>query len=167
MSEAYPAPQRPRAPHPGRRSGGPGYAGPVREVLIGLAIVAGVWIVALAGLLLLGRRIAARRLVSLVPNLVALFRGLLGDPRVPVASKVLLGAGFLWIVSPVDLVPEFVPVLGPLDDAVVGALVLRHVVRRAGSEVVADHWRGDAATLAVLLRVAGVRRPRRPGLPAG
>jgi uncharacterized membrane protein YkvA (DUF1232 family) len=133
----------------------------VRELLIALAVVLLVWVVALGVLLLVGRKIAAKRLLTLVPNLVSLFRGLLGDDRVPLASKVLLGAGLVWIVSPIDLVPEFIPVLGPLDDAVVGALVLRHVVRRAGPSVVAEHWRGDDATLAVLLRVAGVRKDRR------
>jgi uncharacterized membrane protein YkvA (DUF1232 family) len=133
----------------------------VRALLIALAVVLLVWVVALGVLLLVGRKIAAKRLLTLVPNLVSLFRGLLGDDRVPLASKVLLGAGLVWIVSPIDLVPEFIPVLGPLDDAVVGALVLRHVVRRAGPSVVAEHWRGDDATLAVLLRVAGVRKDRR------
>jgi len=133
----------------------------VRELLIVLAVVLLVWVVALAVLVLVGRKIAAKRLLTLVPNLVSLFRGLLGDDRVPISSKVLLGAGLVWIVSPIDLVPEFIPVLGPFDDAVVGALVLRHVVRRAGPSVVAEHWRGDDATLAVLLRVAGVRKDRR------
>jgi uncharacterized membrane protein YkvA (DUF1232 family) len=133
----------------------------VRELLIVLAVVLLVWVVALGVLLLVGRKIAAKRLLTLVPNLVSLFRGLLGDDRVPLASKVALGAGLVWIVSPIDLVPEFIPVLGPFDDAIVGALVLRHVVRRAGPSVVAEHWRGDDATLSVLLRVAGVRKDRR------
>jgi uncharacterized membrane protein YkvA (DUF1232 family) len=138
----------------------------VREVVFAVAVVVGVWIVALVVLYVLGRRLAARRIATLVPNLVALFRGLVGDPRVPLASKLVLGAGLLWIVSPVDLVPEFVPVLGPFDDAVVGALVLRHVVRRAGADVVSSHWRGDEATLNVLLRLAGARRGRGESSPA-
>lgn len=129
----------------------------MRELLIAIAIVVAIWVVALGALLLVGRKIAAKRLVTLIPNLVSLFRGLLGDARVPLGAKLLLGAGLLWILSPIDLVPEFIPVLGPFDDAIVGALVLRFVVRRAGPEVVASHWRGDDATLKVLLRVAGVR----------
>jgi uncharacterized membrane protein YkvA (DUF1232 family) len=133
----------------------------VRELVIALAVVLLVWVVALGVLMLVGRKIAAKRLLTLVPNLVSLFRGLLGDDRVPLASKVLLGAGLVWIVSPIDLVPEFIPVLGPFDDAIVGALVLRSVVRRAGPSVVAEHWRGDDVTLGVLLRVAGVRTDRR------
>lgn len=132
----------------------------MRDVLVAVVVVLVIWAVALAILFAVGRRFAARRLLALIPNLVALFRGLLGDVRVPFASKLLLGAGLAWIVSPIDLVPEFVPALGPLDDAVVAALVLRHVVRRAGPDVVATHWRGDDATLTILLRVAGVRRWR-------
>jgi uncharacterized membrane protein YkvA (DUF1232 family) len=81
------------------------------------------------------------------------------------SAKIWLGAGIAWIVSPIDLIPEFVPVLGPLDDAVVGALVLRHVVRKSGPGIVAEHWRGDDATLRVLLRVAGVRGWRRTDRP--
>ena len=129
----------------------------MRNALIIVAVVVTVWAVALAALFLLGRKLAAKRLLTLVPNLVALFRGLLGDERVPFSAKVLLGGAIAWVVSPIDLVPEFIPVLGPLDDAVVGALVIRYVVRRAGPRVVADHWNGDVATLKVLLRVAGVR----------
>jgi uncharacterized membrane protein YkvA (DUF1232 family) len=91
------------------------------------------------------------------PNLVRLFRGLLHDPRVPRGSKVLLGFAIAWFVSPIDLVPEFIPVFGPLDDAVVAALVLHHVLRKAGRDVIAEHWSGDEATLGVLLRVAGAR----------
>jgi uncharacterized membrane protein YkvA (DUF1232 family) len=139
----------------------------MRDVAVAVSIVVAIWLIALAALFLVGRKVAATRLLTLVPNLVTLFRGLLGDDRVPLSSKLLLGGALLWIVSPIDLVPEFVPVLGPFDDAIVGALVLRHVVRRAGPDVVARHWRGDARTLALLLRVAGVRRWRndRP-LPA-
>jgi hypothetical protein len=61
-----------------------------------------------------------------------LFKGLIGDPRVPRSSKALLLFGAAWIASPIDLIPEFIPLLGPLDDAVVAALILRRLVRTAG-----------------------------------
>jgi uncharacterized membrane protein YkvA (DUF1232 family) len=76
---------------------------------------------------------------------------------VPVGSKVLLGGALLWLLSPIDLVPEFIPVLGPLDDVIVVGLVLRHLVRRAGPTVVQDHWRGDPRVLRTALRLAGLR----------
>jgi len=119
----------------------------VRGVLIGLAIAAGVWLVAVGVLAALGRRSAARELATLIPNLLVLFRGLLRDPRVPRGAKVWVGVAVAWIVSPIDLVPEFIPVLGPADDVIVAALVLRHVLRRTDRSVLAEHWRGDPATL--------------------
>jgi uncharacterized membrane protein YkvA (DUF1232 family) len=127
----------------------------MKTLLLALGIAIGIWLVAVLALLLIGRRTAARELATLLPNLVRLFRGLLGDSRVPRGSKILLSIAVVWFVSPIDLVPEFIPILGPLDDAVVAALVLRHVVRKAGREVVAEHWNGDERTLGVLLRVAG------------
>jgi uncharacterized membrane protein YkvA (DUF1232 family) len=129
----------------------------VRTLLIALGIVAGVWVVSIVALLVIGRRTAARQLATLLPNLVRLFRALLRDSRVPTGTKILLGLAIAWFVWPIDLVPEFIPVLGPLDDAVVAALVLRHVLRKAGRDVIAEHWSGDQATLDVLLRVAGAR----------
>jgi len=126
----------------------------VRTFLLVVGIGLAVWAVAIVALLVIGRRTAARELATLLPNLVRLFRGLLRDARVPLGSKLLLGAAIAWFVSPIDLVPEFIPVLGPLDDAVVAALVLRHVVRKAGRDVVAEHWAGDERTLGLLLRVA-------------
>jgi uncharacterized membrane protein YkvA (DUF1232 family) len=86
-----------------------------------------------------------------------LFKGLVRDPRVSRGSKALLVIGVVWVASPIDLIPEFIPVLGPLDDAVVAALILRHVLRTAGRDVVADHWRGDAATLDRLLSLFRAR----------
>lgn len=122
-------------------------------LIAGLSLVL-VWLLAVLVLLWLGRKSLARELISLLPNLVRLFRGLLGDERVPRSSKVLLVLGALWLASPIDLIPEFLPGIGAIDDAVVAGLVLRHVVKRAGPDVVRDHWRGDPRTLSVLLRVA-------------
>ncbi len=104
-------------------------------------------------LVLAGRGRLAREAALLLPNLIALFRGLLADPRVPWHAKVLLGVSLVYLASPIDLIPEFIPVLGPLDDAVVAALILRHLLRTAGRDVVTEHWRGDPATLDRLLRI--------------
>jgi uncharacterized membrane protein YkvA (DUF1232 family) len=127
----------------------------VRWILIGGIAVLGAWLLAVLVLLWVGRKTMARELVTLLPNLVRLFRGLLRDPRVPRGSKVLLVVGAVWLVSPIDLIPEFLPGIGGLDDAVVAGLVLRHLVKRAGPEVVREHWPGDPRTLGLLLRVTG------------
>jgi uncharacterized membrane protein YkvA (DUF1232 family) len=132
----------------------------VRTVLVALAVVLAIYALVILGLFVAGRRLAARTLATIIPNLVSLFRGLIHDPRVPLGSKVLLWFGVLWIASPIDLLPEFLPVVGPIDDAVVAALVLRHLVRTAGEDVVRDHWHGDPRTLDRILRVASVGRRR-------
>ncbi len=126
--------------------------------LIAVLVLVGVWIVAIAGLAVAGRRSAARELATLLPNLVVLFHGLLRDPRVSRGSKALVWFAVVWVVSPIDLIPEFIPIAGPLDDAVVAALVLRHVLRRSGADVVGDHWRGNPATLDRILDLGRRRR---------
>jgi uncharacterized membrane protein YkvA (DUF1232 family) len=125
----------------------------VHALLIGLLIAAAVYLLLVLILVLAGRRTAAKEVALLLPNLIRLFKDLIRDPRVPRSSKWLLIFGAAWLASPIDLIPEFIPVLGPLDDAVVAALILRRLVKTAGREVVEEHWRGDPATIARLLRV--------------
>jgi uncharacterized membrane protein YkvA (DUF1232 family) len=136
----------------------------VRNLLIAIAVVAALWAMAIAALWIFGRKLAAKQLARAIPDLVALCRGLMGDPRVPFGSKVLVGAALAWVLSPIDLVPEFVPVLGPLDDVIVVGLVLRHLVKRAGPDVVQAHWHGDPRVLRTALRLAGLRLPDTPPL---
>jgi len=124
-------------------------------LLVGVAAAVVVWLVAVGALFVFGRVGAARELLGLIPNLLLLFKDLVRDERVPRGAKVWLGVAAVWLASPIDLVPEFIPVLGPLDDAIVAAAVLRHLVRRAGSDVVYEHWRGDPATIGRVLRLFG------------
>jgi uncharacterized membrane protein YkvA (DUF1232 family) len=131
----------------------------MRTLLISLAVIATVYCVVLLVLILLGRRTAAKEVALLLPNVLVLFKGLVRDQRVPRGSKALLVLGAAWVASPIDLIPEFIPFLGPLDDAVVAALILRHVLRTAGEDVIAEHWRGEPETLTRLLRFSA-RRPR-------
>ena len=87
-----------------------------------------------------------------------LVRRLLGEPRVPRRSRLALWALLGYLVSPIDVVPDFVPVAGQFDDAVLLALVLRHLVRAAGPDLVRAHWLGPEGSLAGVLRAA-----QRPG----
>lgn len=123
--------------------------------LIAVVAAVGVWLLLLFGLIVFGRRSAARELAVLIPNLLLLFRGLLRDQRVSRPAKVALALSIVWIASPIDLIPEFIPVAGPLDDAIVAALALRLVLRSGGPQVIAEHWRGSDDSLRVLLRLAG------------
>lgn len=129
----------------------------MRALIVGIGAAAAVWLLAVLALVLAGRRTVARDLAALLPNLLALFRGLLRDPRTPRTTKIVTVLAILWIASPVDLIPEFVPVVGPLDDAIVAALVLRRLLRTAGADAVREHWRGSPESLRALLRIAGGR----------
>lgn len=119
-----------------------------------LAVALVVWIGLIVVLVVLGRRVLARELALLVPNLTRLFAGLMRDPRVPLRAKIVLGATALYLASPIDLVPDFIPIAGSLDDAIVAAFALRFVVRASSPEIVAEHWPGDPATLRRILWLA-------------
>src|SRR5262245_8900832 len=123
----------------------------MHSLLVAVAILLAIYLVLVAALVLSGRKLAARELARLLPNLVLLFKDLATDPRVPTRAKIVLAIAGVWLVSPIDLLPEFLPVIGPLDDAVVAALALHYLVRRSGVDVVREHWRGEPATLDALL----------------
>jgi len=126
----------------------------MERVLAIAAIALVVWIGFIVLLVALGRRALARELATLVPNLTRLFAGLVRDPRVPLRAKIVLGATALYLAMPIDVIPDFVPVAGSLDDAIVAAFALRFVVRASSPEVVAEHWPGDPATLRRILWLA-------------
>ena len=94
--------------------------------------------------------------VKALPDLVGLVRRLARDPAVPRRSRVTLWLLVGYLLLPFDLVPDFVPVLGYADDAIVVAVALRRVVRTAGEEAVLRNWRGTDAGLAVVRRLAGL-----------
>jgi len=125
----------------------------MRSLLIAIAIAAAVWMLAIFALVVAGRRTHAKELAMLLPNLLSLLRGLIRDPRVGRFDKFLLIVAVAWVASPIDLIPEFIPVFGPLDDVVVVALILRRLVKRAGPEVVSDHWRGDPEIMQKILKL--------------
>lgn len=119
---------------------------------VGILVALGLYALLVVALVAAGRGSFAREAALLIPNLVALFHGLLRDPGVPWHAKVVLALGIGYLAMPIDLVPDFVPVAGALDDAVVAALVLGYVVRVSGRDAVERHWRGDPRVVARLLR---------------
>lgn len=126
-------------------------------VLAGLALVYGVL------LLLLWRYARAhpdtvrmREALRLLPDLLRLLRRLLADGTLPAGVRVRVALLVVYLAVPFDLVPDVVPVIGYADDAVVVALVLRSVVRRASAEALHRHWPGTPEGLALVLRLAGV-----------
>src|SRR5215213_3434635 len=109
----------------------------------------------LIALVIAGRSQGARGAAGFILDCIVLLRRLLGDPRVPRWHKLLLGALIGYLVLPFDLVPDFIPVAGHLDDAVVVALALRVVLRRSRTELLREHWPGPETSFAVLLRLGG------------
>ena len=101
-----------------------------------------------------GRRKAARAIAGFVPDCVVLFTRLLKDPRLATRHKLLVAALLPYLASPIDVIPDFIPIAGQLDDAVLVAFVLRRVVRSA-PELVREHWPGPASSLELVLRLAG------------
>ncbi len=97
-----------------------------------------------------------RSLLRLLPDTVRLVRALARDPRVPRRARLALWLLLGYLLLPVDLVPDFIPVLGHADDAIVVILVLRFVVRAAGPEVVRDRWPGPEDGLRAVMRAAGI-----------
>jgi uncharacterized membrane protein YkvA (DUF1232 family) len=119
--------------------------------LLWAALVAlGLYAAAILLLVALGRRADARALAGFIPDCVVLVRRLLGDPRVPRRPKIALWMLIGYLVMPIDLVPDFIPVAGQLDDAILVALVLQSFLRAGGAGLVREHWPGPERTLGAL-----------------
>jgi uncharacterized membrane protein YkvA (DUF1232 family) len=125
-----------------------------QQIALGFGIVLAIYALFVATLYIAGRRTEARALAGFIPDCIVLFRRLLGDPRVPKARKLLILALIGYLAMPLDLVPDFIPVAGQLDDAILVALVLRAVLRSGGPSVVREHWPGPDDSLRIILRLA-------------
>ena len=122
----------------------------LKLILIAAAVMVGLW----ALLVILAARLPPgllRDLAGFLPACVTLVRRLRADPRVPWQAKAAVVVAGLWVLSPVDLLPEFLPVIGPLDDLVVVALALRYAARRVPREVLLEAWPGEPRLLERLI----------------
>lgn len=117
--------------------------------LVALAVYAAF----VAVLVVAGRRSQARALAGFVPDCLVLFKRLLGDPRVTGWRKAVVIVLLGYLAMPFDLVPDFIPVAGVLDDLLAVALALRIVLRGAGEDALREHWPGPDESLALILRV--------------
>jgi uncharacterized membrane protein YkvA (DUF1232 family) len=125
-------------------------------LLISALVVVALYAIAVVVLATSGRQADAAALARFIPDCVVLFQRLLADPRVDWWRKAILVLAIVYLASPIDLVPDFIPVLGYADDAIIVSLVLRSVVRRAGPQVIRRHWQGTPDGLAALSRLAGI-----------
>ena len=101
------------------------------------------------------RKLAADA-VYLLPNLIKLLARLVKDPRVPRRSKVVIGAALAYLVSPIDLIPEFIPVVGFADDVLLVSYAVNHLINVAGEDVVLEHWDGPRDMLELVRSVLEV-----------
>jgi uncharacterized membrane protein YkvA (DUF1232 family) len=130
-------------------------------LLISLGVILVIYASFLAWLVIRGRREDARAFATFIPDCIVLVTRLARDPRVPRRRKLLLIALVFYLSLPFDLVPDFIPVAGQLDDAIIVALVLRHFVKAGGEPMIRELWPGPERSLALILRLA------RPGSPRG
>lgn len=128
-----------------------------------LGVLAGLLIVYLVLLALLWHyarqhpdTVSLRDALRLLPDLLQLLRRIGSDPAMPRGARIRLVLLLIYLASPIDLVPDFIPIIGYADDAVIVALVLRSVVRRAGPDTLAHHWPGTPQGLALVQQLAGL-----------
>jgi uncharacterized membrane protein YkvA (DUF1232 family) len=121
-----------------------------------LLFIAGVYVLAVAALIAAGRREDARALAGFIPDCIVLVSRLARDHRVSRPRRLLLFGVLGYLALPIDLVPDFLPGIGQLDDAVLLGLALRLVVHGGGSELVRQAWPGPQASLTLVLRAAGL-----------
>jgi uncharacterized membrane protein YkvA (DUF1232 family) len=120
-------------------------------LVVALVIYAGF----VAYLIARGRRDDARALARFIPDCIVLVTRLAREPRVPRHRKLLLLALVGYLALPFDLVPDFIPIAGQLDDAIIVALVLRRFIKSGGEPLIRELWPGPEQSLAVILRLAG------------
>lgn len=122
----------------------------IRLVLIG----GGLLILSWAAMALAVRRLppgTAKDLATVLPACVTTVRRLRRDPRVPRRAKLVVAFAGLWVVSPIDLIPEFLPIIGPLDDVIVVALAFRYAARQVPLAVLLEAWPAEERILTRLL----------------
>ena len=126
----------------------------LRLVVVAAAVLLATW----ALLAILARRLppgVAKDLATVLPACATTARRLRGDHRVPRRAKVALLIALLWLLSPIDLIPEFLPIIGPLDDVIVIALAFRYAARQVPRDVLFEAWPAEAR---ILERLIGQQR---------
>jgi uncharacterized membrane protein YkvA (DUF1232 family) len=121
-----------------------------------LMLVVGVYVVSIAALIAAGRREDARALAGFIPDCIVLVSRLARDQRISKPRRAILFCVLGYLALPIDLVPDFLPGIGQLDDAVLLGLALRLVVHAGGTGIVREAWPGPEASLTLVLRAAGL-----------
>ena len=121
-----------------------------------LAALVGLWAVLLVLFWALRPKgVSVRGIVAVIPDVLRLLRSVISDRSAPLDVRIVLIGLLAWILSPIDFIPEFIPVLGPLDDVVVAIVAMRYVRRRVGIEDLRRRWVGTPEGFGLLVRVIG------------
>jgi uncharacterized membrane protein YkvA (DUF1232 family) len=129
-----------------------------KGVALTTAAVAGFYALFLGGLLLVGKGMEAGEMAAIIPNGASLLKSLMNDPRLGISPKVVVAIAAGYLISPLDLVPDLLPVVGYMDDAIIIVLALRFVVRHAGLEIISEHWHGSEKSLEIIKKLAGIKK---------
>lgn len=128
-------------------------------IAIGAGVLAA-WLALLIALLLIRPKGALlAEAIRLLPDLLRLLHRLTANAALPRGVRVRLALLMVYLALPIDLIPDFLPVIGYADDAIIVAFVLRSVVRRAGIQAVCAHWPGTEDGFTALARLTGLRAP--------
>jgi uncharacterized membrane protein YkvA (DUF1232 family) len=135
----------------------------VLEIVIGLVVTfALLWVVTIiAAAVIRPRGVSWKDTALLAPDVVVLLERLARDHRLPRRRRACVWALIAWMISPIDLMPDVIPVIGSADDVVLMYLVIRHLARTQGGAIFKEHWPGDAAALDLLMRLVGVDHQHR------
>jgi uncharacterized membrane protein YkvA (DUF1232 family) len=130
----------------------------VIQAIVGAFVVVAIGWLLLVAFVLLHRpsRDLAGPALRLIPDLVRLVRSLLADPGTPTNVRLALAGLLVYLLSPLDLIPDVVPVIGAVDDLIISVVVLRWVGRRVGLDDLRARWTGDPAGFEVLRRLLGI-----------
>jgi uncharacterized membrane protein YkvA (DUF1232 family) len=133
------------------------------EIVIAIAAgLAVVWLVLIAALWATKGRfdlVALRQALRLLPDLLRLLKRLATDPTLPRGVRIRLRLLIAYLLMPIDLVPDFIPIIGYADDAIIVAIALRSVIRHAGPQAIQRHWPGTTDGLTAILRLTGTSNP--------
>jgi uncharacterized membrane protein YkvA (DUF1232 family) len=129
----------------------------MKPALIALAILVIVYILFILGMIIAGKKGSARAIAGLIPDCIILIKNLIQDRRVPSRYRFALYALIVYLALPIDLVPDFIPIAGQLDDAIIVTVVLRAFLKGAGTQVVSENWKGPQSTLQMVLRLAQMK----------
>jgi uncharacterized membrane protein YkvA (DUF1232 family) len=133
----------------------------VRDIVIGVVVgLVAAWLALVLGLVIVRPKGAMLgEAVRILPDLLRLLRRLAADRSMQRGVRLRLGLLIAYLAFPIDLIPDFIPVIGYADDAIIVAAVLRSVVRRAGVDAVRRHWPGTDDGFAALCRLCGIAAP--------